>query len=80
VNGDGRTLRFCARLVMLALAGGIMLELMHAIEGASPGFRPADEICRSAPLLTRKSGNWLSEKIMLDQRGEIMMRFLVIAS
>jgi hypothetical protein len=36
-------------LVIVALAGGIMLELMHAVEGASPGFRPADWICRGVP-------------------------------
>jgi hypothetical protein len=42
-------MRFCARLVIFALAGGIMLELMHAIEGANPGFRPADGICKGAP-------------------------------
>ena len=45
MNRDGRAARFCARLVIVALAGGIMLELMHAIERASPGFRPADWIC-----------------------------------
>jgi hypothetical protein len=49
VNRDGRSARFCARLVIVALAGGILLELMHAIEGASPGFRPADWICGGAP-------------------------------
>ena len=49
MNRDGHAARFCARLVMVALAGGIMLELMHAIEGASPVFRPADWICRGAP-------------------------------
>jgi hypothetical protein len=42
-------MRFCARLVIVALAGGIMLELMHAIEGANPGFRAADWTCRGAP-------------------------------
>jgi hypothetical protein len=36
-------------LLIVALAGGIMLELMHAIEGANPGFRPADWICGGAP-------------------------------
>jgi hypothetical protein len=30
--------------------------------------------------MIRKSGNRFSEKIMLNQRDEIMMRFLVIAS
>jgi hypothetical protein len=30
--------------------------------------------------MIRKSGNRFSEKIMLDQRDEIMMQFLVIAS
>jgi hypothetical protein len=49
VNRDGHAAGFCARLVIVALAGGIMLELMHAIEEASPGFRPADWICRGAP-------------------------------
>jgi hypothetical protein len=49
VNGDGHAARFGARLVMVALAVGIMLELMHAVEGASPDFRPADWICRGAP-------------------------------
>src|SRR6516225_8462456 len=48
VNRDGRAARFCARLVIVALAGAIILELMHAIEGPSPGFRPADWICRGA--------------------------------
>jgi hypothetical protein len=33
-------------LVIVVLAGGIILELTHAIERASPGFRPADWICR----------------------------------
>ena len=46
---DGRAVRFYARLVIIALAGGIMLEMMHAIEGASLGFRPVDWICRAAP-------------------------------
>jgi hypothetical protein len=46
VNRDGRVARFCARLVIVALAGGIMLELTHAIERASSGFRPANWICR----------------------------------
>jgi hypothetical protein len=49
VSRGGRAARFCARLVIVALAGGIMLELMHAVEGASPGFRPADWNCRGAP-------------------------------
>jgi len=30
--------------------------------------------------MIRKSGNRFSEKIMLNQRDEIMMRFLMIAS
>jgi hypothetical protein len=30
--------------------------------------------------MIQKSGNRFSEKIMLNQRDEIMMRFLVIAS
>jgi len=49
VNRDGRAARFCARLVIVALVGGIMLELTHAIEWAIPGFRPADWICRAGP-------------------------------
>src|SRR6516162_10514173 len=32
VNPDGRAARFCARLVIVALVGGIMLELTHAID------------------------------------------------
>lgn len=52
MNRDGLAARFCARLVIVALAGGIMLELMHAIEGARPGFQPADWICRGAPART----------------------------
>ena len=49
VKRDGRAGRFCARLAIVALAGEIMLELTHAIERASLGFRPADWICRAAP-------------------------------
>ena len=52
MNRDGRVARFCARLVIVALVGGIMLELTHAIEWASPGFRPAD--CLQSGAVTRR--------------------------
>lgn len=46
---DGRATRVCARLAIVALALGIVLELIHVIEEARAGFRPADWICRGAP-------------------------------
>ena len=53
MNRDGRAARFCARLVIVALVGGIMLELTHAIEWASPGFRPADLDLQSGAVTRR---------------------------
>jgi hypothetical protein len=49
VNGHSPIAQLCARLVIVALAGGIVMELTHAIEGTDPGLlRPNDWICRAS--------------------------------
>lgn len=63
MNWNDHAVRFCARLVIIALAGGIMLELMHVTGEASPGFRPADWICRAAPTRAASANSYSNDWI-----------------
>jgi hypothetical protein len=55
----------------------------HFHAGAQPCSRPVEVVTQGDvrdQSMIRKSGNRFSEKIMLKQRDEIMMRFRLIAS